>query len=101
MKTGVAYDATKFAVRGMTKSAAFEYAEHYIRVNAVMPGFIETEMDADLDPGYLADIHRQTPLGRRASPAEVSALIVYLASDECQFQTAGEYVIDGGLTQVY
>ena len=98
---GIAYDASKFAVNGMTKSAALDFGPHNIKVNAIMPGFIETDMDADMDKDYIDVILKNTPMGRKAQPDEVSSLVLYLVSDECKFQTAGEYVIDGGLISTY
>lgn len=98
---GVAYDASKFAVNGMTKSAAQDFGPYNIKVNAVMPGFIDTDMDADMDKDYLNLIVKSTPMGRRAQAEEVTGLVMYLVSDECKFQTGGEYVIDGGLTNTY
>ncbi|SDH70109.1 3alpha(or 20beta)-hydroxysteroid dehydrogenase [Alteribacillus persepolensis] len=101
MNEGVAYDAAKGAINAMTKTAAVEFAKYNIRVNAILPGFVETEMDAGLDPEYLNFILKATPMNRRAQPEEVSSLVSYLASDDCQFQTAGEFIIDGGLTKRY
>lgn len=88
-----AYAATKFAVRGLTKSVAVELAPHRIRVNAILPGQIRTDMTRGIPEDLL-----QTPLGRAADPAEVSALVVFLASDESSFCTGADYAVDGGLT---
>ncbi|MGN2640626.1 glucose 1-dehydrogenase [Nocardia takedensis] len=87
------YTATKFAVRGLTKSAALELAPKGIRVNSVHPGFITTPMTQGIPADFL-----QIPLGRPAEAAEVSALVTYLASDESSYSTGAEFVIDGGLT---
>ncbi|MET9213029.1 MULTISPECIES: glucose 1-dehydrogenase [unclassified Nocardia] len=87
------YTATKFAVRGLTKSVALELAPHRIRVNSVHPGLIRTPMTAGIPEDFL-----QIPLGRGADPEEVSALILFLASDESSYSTGAEFVIDGGLT---
>lgn len=86
------YTATKFAVRGLTKSIALELAPHGVRVNSVHPGLIRTDMTAGIPEDFL-----QIPLGRAADPAEVSALVLYLASDESSYSTAAEFLIDGGL----
>ena len=86
------YTATKFAVRGLTKSVALELAPHGVRVNSVHPGLIRTDMTAGIPEDFL-----QIPLGRAADPAEVSALVLYLASDESSYSTAAEFLIDGGL----
>ncbi|WP_063049170.1 glucose 1-dehydrogenase [Nocardia arthritidis] len=87
------YTATKFAVRGLTKSTALELAQYKIRVNSVHPGMIRTPMTENIPEDFL-----QIPLGRAADPAEVSALVTYLASDESSYSTGAEFVIDGGLT---
>ncbi|WP_405180234.1 SDR family oxidoreductase [Nocardia sp. NBC_01377] len=87
------YTATKFAVRGLTKSAALELAQYGIRVNSVHPGFISTPMTEGIPPDFL-----QIPLARAADPSEVSALVTFLASDESSYSTGSEFVIDGGLT---
>ncbi|WP_433594288.1 glucose 1-dehydrogenase [Nocardia sp. CA-145437] len=86
------YTATKFAVRGLTKSAALELAQHNIRVNSVHPGMVRTPMTEGIPEDFL-----QIPLGRAATAEEVANLIVYLASDESSYTTGAEHVIDGGL----
>jgi 3alpha(or 20beta)-hydroxysteroid dehydrogenase len=88
-----AYVASKFAVRGITKSVALDVAEHAIRVNSIHPGFIDTDMTKGLDSATL-----KIPLGRSAQPAEVSNLVLFLASDESSYSTGAEFIIDGGLT---
>ncbi|WP_328410938.1 glucose 1-dehydrogenase [Nocardia sp. NBC_00403] len=87
------YTATKFAVRGLTKSTALELAQYGIRVNSVHPGLIRTPMTEGIPADFL-----QIPMGRAAEPAEVSALVTFLASDESSYSTGAEFVIDGGLT---
>ncbi|MFF0542223.1 glucose 1-dehydrogenase [Nocardia thailandica] len=87
------YTATKFAVRGLTKSAALELAHQGIRVNSVHPGLITTPMTENIPADFL-----QIPLGRAADSDEVSALVAYLASDESSYSTGAEFVVDGGLT---
>ncbi|MBF6471800.1 MULTISPECIES: glucose 1-dehydrogenase [Nocardia] len=87
------YTATKFAVRGLTKSTALELAQYKIRVNSVHPGLIRTPMTENIPEDFL-----QIPLGRAADPAEVSALVTFLASDESSYSTGAEFVLDGGLT---
>ncbi len=88
-----AYVASKFAVRGLTKSVAVEIGGSGVRVNSVHPGFITTPMTAGMTASQL-----QIPLNRAAAPEEVSHLIVYLASEETAYITGAEFVIDGGLT---
>mgnify|MGYP000049156079 CR=1 FL=1 len=86
------YTATKFAVRGLTKSVALELGQFGIRVNSVHPGLVKTPM-ADWVP---EDIF-SSALGRIAQPREVSNMVVYLASDESSFSTGSEFVVDGGV----
>ena len=87
------YTATKFAVRGLTKSTALELGAFGIRVNSVHPGLVKTPM-ADWVP---EDIF-SSALGRIAQPREVSNLVVYLASDDSSYSTGSEFVVDGGTT---
>lgn len=93
----VAYTASKFAVRGMTKSAAVEYGPNNIRVNSVHPGFIYTPMMVEATNEDAGDGLSFIPLGRVAQPREVSMLILFLASDESSFISGEEHVIDGGM----
>jgi 3alpha(or 20beta)-hydroxysteroid dehydrogenase len=90
-----AYSASKWAVRGMTKSAALELAKHRIRVNSIHPGPINTEMIRDIsrDP----DNNPAVPLGRDGTPEEVARLALFLISDESSYSTGSEFVIDGGM----
>ncbi|WP_422124762.1 glucose 1-dehydrogenase [Planococcus sp. X10-3] len=95
----VAYDASKFAVRGMTKTAAVEFGAEGIRVNSIHPGIIETPMIMQEDAKDLVrEMAKDVPLKRTAQPEEVSNLVVYLASDESSYSTGSEFVIDGGMT---
>jgi 3alpha(or 20beta)-hydroxysteroid dehydrogenase len=87
------YTASKFAVRGLTKSAALELGPSGIRVNSIHPGLIKTPMTE-----WVPDDIFQTALGRPAEPKEVSNLVVYLASDESSYSTGSEFVVDGGTT---
>jgi 3alpha(or 20beta)-hydroxysteroid dehydrogenase len=86
------YTATKFAVRGLTKSAALELAEYGIRVNSIHPGFVRTPMTDGIPEDFLT-----IPLGRGAEPAEVSAMVLFLACDESSYCTGSEFIVDGGL----
>ncbi|MBB6632819.1 glucose 1-dehydrogenase [Cohnella thailandensis] len=90
----IAYTASKFAVRGMTKAAALELGEFGIRVNSVHPGFIRTPMtEALINP----ELEASFPIRRVGQPEEVTNLVLYLASDESSYSTGSEFVIDGGL----
>jgi 3alpha(or 20beta)-hydroxysteroid dehydrogenase len=93
----IAYVASKFAVRGMTKFVATEYGKYNIRANSVHPGFIKTPMMVAATDEAGADAVSMIPLGRMADPDEVSQLVAFLASDESSFITAEEHVIDGGM----
>ncbi len=86
------YVASKWAVRGLAKSAALELAPLNIRVNSIHPGFIRTPMTAKL-PEDMVTI----PLGRPADPEEVSTFVLFLASDESSYATGSEFIMDGGL----
>ena len=91
-----AYGASKWAVRGMTKTAAVELARKGVRVNSIHPGLIETPM-AEQISGGLDRVARRTPLGRVAQAEEVAAMALFLASDESSYSTGSEFQIDGGL----
>ena len=95
----IGYTDTKFAVRGMTKAAAIEFAHKGIRVNSVHPGVIETPMVTQGDSyEIIKEFAKHIPLQRTAKPEEVSNLVLFLASDEASYSTGSEFVIDGGLT---
>lgn len=95
----VAYVSTKFAITGMTKVAALEYAEHRIRVNSIHPGSIRTALTDTVYPTEeaLKARERAIPLQRFGSIEDVAQLASYLASDESLYMTGSEFVIDGGL----
>ena len=86
------YVASKWGLRGLTKSAALELASDNIRVNSLHPGFIRTPMTK-----HFPDDMVGAPLGRPGRPEEVAAFVVFLASDESSFSTGSEFVVDGGL----
>lgn len=91
----LAYGASKWAVRGMTKSASVELARKGIRVNSIHPGLIETAMAQQL--GRTDRMIRRTPQGRAAEAEEVANMALFLASDESSYSTGSEFIIDGGL----
>lgn len=96
-----AYSASKFAIIGLTKSVALEYAKQNIRVNAICPAFVETPMITSIcneNPKLRRRFEACQPIGRMAKPEEIGNAIVYLCSDESSFMTGTSFVIDGGLT---
>lgn len=94
-----AYGATKWAVRGMTRSAAKELAPHGVRVNSIHPGIIDTPMLRALDDVEAREnVRRRIPMGHEAGPEEVAKLVLYLASDDSRYSTGSEFIIDGGMT---
>ncbi|MED5428154.1 MAG: glucose 1-dehydrogenase [Chloroflexota bacterium] len=94
------YQASKGAVRLLTKSVAVQYAAENIRCNSVHPAPIETDMTAGMraDKEKFADMIRRIPMGRYGKPEEVAYAVIYLASDESSFVTGSEVVVDGGWT---
>jgi 3alpha(or 20beta)-hydroxysteroid dehydrogenase len=98
----VAYSASKFAIRGMTKVAAMELGPKGIRVNSVHPGMIDTGMIRDVaGPEGLEWGGSKVPLKRVGTPEDVAGLYVFLASDESSYCTGGEFVCDGGATATH
>lgn len=102
MSGTVAYGATKFAIRGMTKGAAHELGPHGIRVNSVHPGMIDTPMTrvhgGDEVMAYGAT---KIPLRRVGHPEDVAPLYVFLASDESSYVNGAEIAVDGGVTATH
>lgn len=91
------YTASKFGLRGFTKSAALELAAARIRVNSVHPGSVRTPMTAGLAGATPVNFSEST-LNRPAIPEEVTSVVLFLASDESSFSTGAEFVVDGGIT---
>jgi NAD(P)-dependent dehydrogenase (short-subunit alcohol dehydrogenase family) len=96
LQTSSAYAAAKHGVIGLTKTAALEYADRHIRVNAVCPGFIETKMTEDTMRRRGAAIMAQIPFGRMGQPAEIAEMVVWLCSEHASYVTGVAYNVDGG-----
>jgi NAD(P)-dependent dehydrogenase (short-subunit alcohol dehydrogenase family) len=102
MPNASVYVASKHAVLGLTKSVALEYAKQGIRVNAISPAVIQTEMferfagGSDSEVGkYMATLH---PIGRIGQPDEIASTVVFLASNDSSFITGQSITVDGGLS---
>ncbi|HVV36236.1 MAG TPA: glucose 1-dehydrogenase [Acidimicrobiales bacterium] len=94
----IAYTASKWAVRGMTKTAANEYAAFGVRVNSVHPGIIDTPMAAEFkDLGVMDAVRQVIPMGQETGPETVAKLVLFLASDDSFYSTGSEFVVDGGM----
>jgi 3alpha(or 20beta)-hydroxysteroid dehydrogenase len=93
-----AYVAAKFAVRGLTKTAAIDYARANIRVNSVHPGGVDTPMTQAPDGTSTDDapFNQTLPIKRHARPDEIANMVLFLASDESSYCTGSEFVVDGG-----
>lgn len=100
----VAYTASKFAIRGMTKVAAMELGQHGIRVNSVHPGAIDTPMVSTALGGRPIDVSpmgKKLALRRIGQPEDVANVVLFLASDDSAYCTGGEFVVDGGATATH
>ncbi len=93
-----AYNASKAAVHQLTKSLAAEWAPHHIRVNAIAPGYVKTEMAPVDEPQFRQHWIEDVPMQRYATPEEIAPSVVYLASDAASFTTGAVLVTDGGYT---
>jgi 3-oxoacyl-[acyl-carrier protein] reductase len=97
-----AYSASKAGCHGLARVMANEFAPDNIRVNIVVPGFIDTPINAPVmaDPALVEEINRSIPARRPGQPEEVAAMMVWLASDEASYATGGFFTVDGGQTAV-
>jgi 3-oxoacyl-[acyl-carrier protein] reductase len=91
------YAASKAGLIGLTKSVAKELASRNILINAVAPGFIETDMTAAMTPEARATLSGQIPLERLGSPSDIAGAVTFLASDLASYITGQVLVVDGGL----
>jgi len=97
----IAYTASKWAVRGMTKVAAVELAPFGVRVNSIHPGIIDTAMLGEFTKwgdDVMERVLDRIPMGRIAAADDVARLALYLVSDDSAYSTGSEFVVDGGMT---
>ncbi|MDP3732168.1 MAG: 3-oxoacyl-[acyl-carrier-protein] reductase [Candidatus Omnitrophota bacterium] len=94
------YSASKAGIIALTKTAAKELASRNINVNAVAPGFIQTEMTARLPEDLKQKMQEAIPLGRFGSPVDVAAVCVFLASEDASYITGQTIIVDGGMVMV-
>jgi 3alpha(or 20beta)-hydroxysteroid dehydrogenase len=92
-----AYQTAKGAAVMLSKNAGVTYAPHGIRVNCLLPGYVDTPMSRGVTPEEAKMLIAFTPLGRRAVPEEIAPMIAFLASDEASFVAAGNFMVDGGM----
>jgi NAD(P)-dependent dehydrogenase (short-subunit alcohol dehydrogenase family) len=97
LRTSSAYVAAKHGVIGLTKTAAVEYAEEGIRVNAVCPGYIVTRMTGPVRETRSEAVIARTPMRRFGEPREIAEMVVWLCSERASYITGAAYQVDGGL----
>lgn len=93
-----AYSASKWGLRGLTKTAALEFADRGIRVNSVHPGSVPTGLHSNAPPGHAEVWRKLIPMARAGSTEEIAQAVLFLASDRASYMTGTELVVDGGLT---
>ena len=91
------YSASKAGVIGFTRTVAKEVANRNITVNAISPGFIETDMTAVLDPMIVTEMMNRIPVGRFGQPEDIANAVLFFASPEASFVTGQIIAIDGGM----
>jgi NAD(P)-dependent dehydrogenase (short-subunit alcohol dehydrogenase family) len=95
------YIASKHGVVGLTRTAALEYAKRGIRVNAVNPGLIDTQIARDVvsgDEGKYADLAKDVPIGRAGRPEEIASAVLWLCCPEASYVVGHALTVDGGMT---
>ena len=92
------YSATKGALVSLSRAIAREYGERGIRSNCILPGFLETDMNQDVDAETRARLARRTALKRLGQPEDVVGCVSFLISDAARYLTGAEIVVDGGMT---
>jgi 3alpha(or 20beta)-hydroxysteroid dehydrogenase len=93
---GVAYTVSKWGLRGLSRVASLELGGQGVRVNTILPGYIETPMTATAPEWFRGLNIEETPLGRTGTAEEVAPLVVFLLSDESSYISGAEIVVDGG-----
>ena len=99
-RSAAAYTSIKHALIGLTRSAAYDYAPHNIRVNAICPGAIETRISPPPGSEMYERQITKTPLGRIGQPREIAYAALFLASDEASYITGAVLTVDGGWTAI-
>src|SRR5438105_4051572 len=99
-RDSAAYTSVKHALIGLTRSAAYDYAPHNIRVNAICPGAIQTRISPQPESELYERQIAKTPLGRIGQPREVAYAALFLASDEASYITGAVLPVDGGWTAI-